>query len=390
MLLRLSRFLLALLSAVALVAGPAFAQEGDEQEVDSLPTSIKAGLAVGVRYILPTVTNARDRRHDSSGTFDAFIAGAYLNINQDLENRTNVWLGLGTLRTTGPEVEDLDDPTSRQLVLTLQTAGLRSAPANWFNLEAGVVRSPWEAISREGWELNYLSSVAARRYRFISEADLGASVYGSVPVPATGLFYHLNVTNGETDLRAEKEKYKAFQSRLTFRPLPLGDYLRPLQLSLGYGYKVDADPPGPERRDEQFFGTMLLYDAGLFAAGLENDLLLRTFRTDESRTPSGLSSLFFLWTPHPAYSLFARGDVRDYDLRNDPGKKAIVSSQYKNHTLHADEDLRATVMSGVVLELHWPLDLAPYVEATFYQEPAPGGGATPPTITANLVAAMRF
>jgi len=375
---------------IALFCGLLSPSIGRTVEEADLPVSLSTGIGIGLRNTAQTTDASWDKRLENMGKFEVYLRSTYFQVEQDLSPKFEARLSLGTRLTTDDQFADEDDPSAGRLTLSLRDTGLRVFPIGWLNIELGVVASPWETVSAAAWGIGSVSGGAARRYGFVSGEDLGIGFFGDLPAPRAGLRYQTAFTNGETRLRIEDEKYKAVQSCLGFHPLPFDGKWQTLTAFVGYGYRVMSDEPGPARRAEHFCGLLLAETIGRWRFGWENDLLLGIYRTDDNPTPSVLSSLYAVVNIFADWDLFLRGDGRDYDLRNDPRRDSIVESQRKDHVLKADEDIQVTVLGGVAFKAIPPLYLSPYVESTFYQEPARDGGMLAPSFSVNLGAAMRF
>jgi len=364
------------------------AEEADEDDLQYL--TLRAGLGVGARYMIPTTTDDRDERRDNMGQLDGYIRSAYFALRSDMANRTFAWINLGLRQSEGADISDRDDPNDDRLVLTLSSAGLRAVPATWFGLEAGVVRSPWDRVSSKAWGETHVSYAPARRYGFVPESDLGLSAFGEVPLPVVPFAYGVSVTNGESDQRREDERYKAVEGQVSFRPLRWCRPLRRIGASLGYGYRLIDDPPGDSRRDNHFFGFLMSHRGGLVRLGVEVDLLLRRYESDVAPYPAGLLGTYGLLAVTPNCWVFVRTDFLDSDLRNESNRESTAGSLRSDRQLRSDEDGRLYARSGVDLSVHGPFNLVPFVEAVFYQEPGPGGGVIAPTVTMNLLAYLQF
>jgi len=369
-------------------APPAMAQEPSEAHPQYL--DLRAGLGVGLQYVIPTVAEERDARFQTMNSVNAYIRAGYFTIIADLAPRTAAWISLGARRTAEAELADQEDPNASRLVLGLQATGLHTEPLSWFGFEAGIIDTPWNQVSSNAWAANFVSSAPARRYGLVQTSDLGIDVFGEIPLSSFPIDYKAAFTNGESEPTAENERYKGIQGAITFFPLPFSRYTTPLRTSLGYGYRAINDPPGPQRNNEHFLGLLFDYDAQIFTIGLETDLLIRRRMTNEAPAPFGLASLYFIYNPDPDWQVFIRGDARDNDLRNSSKYESSLKSLRFDRYLRADQDGRLTVLSGFIVQFVSPIQVAPYLEAVFYQEPGPDGDLLAPTVTTNLAAFFRF
>jgi len=191
------------------LSGAALAEEPDKQDVT--PSGPFPTVTFGVQTFLQYSAEL----HEENG-YNAFdVTRGYLNIEAILSDRVRV-------RFT-PDVRPTTDADLNQnLALRMEYASLYARVSDNATVMFGLHETPW---------LTYEESV--NRYRvigpFLSErmglipgpTDLGVSL----KVTHENLEVHAGVYNGEGDGRAEIDKYKSIDGRVTFRPFdPKSEY----------------------------------------------------------------------------------------------------------------------------------------------------------------------
>jgi hypothetical protein len=146
--------------------------------------------------------------HESDG-YNAFdVTRGYVNINARLSDRI-------ALRFT-PDVRPTTDAGLNQnLALRLEYASLDARVGETTTLMFGLHETPWLRFEESLNRYRVIGPLFAERLALIpGPTDLGASMRGNFG----GTEFHVGVYNGEGYGRAEEDKYKSLDGRVTFRP----------------------------------------------------------------------------------------------------------------------------------------------------------------------------
>jgi hypothetical protein len=194
------------LAAIVLVSlsGPAWAQ-GPESAPPPAPASATFPVVTfGVSSFLQYAAEL----HESDG-YNAFdVTRGYFNVEARLSDRVRV-------RFT-PDVRPTTDASlARNLALRLEYASLDAKVSDGVSIMFGLHETPWLTFEESLNRYRVLGPLFSERMGLIpGPTDLGASV------KATGgrTEVHVGVYNGEGYGRAEADKYKSLDGRVTFRP----------------------------------------------------------------------------------------------------------------------------------------------------------------------------
>ncbi|MEZ5320055.1 MAG: hypothetical protein R2752_21825 [Vicinamibacterales bacterium] len=204
----MSQFRLALVATVGLgLATPAFAQDPAPPPPPVTPASPQAGEYPKVTFGVQSFLQYSALLHEADG-YNAFeVTRGYLNVEARLSDRLRFRFTPDVRPTTDASLEN-------NLTLRLEYASLYATVADDVTLMFGLHETPW---------LSYEESI--NRYRvlgpFFSErlglvpgpTDLGVSVRAT----RGNLDVHGGVYNGEGYGRAEIDRYKSVEGRVSYR-----------------------------------------------------------------------------------------------------------------------------------------------------------------------------
>lgn len=209
---------LVLTMALAGVSTPALAQIAPQPAATATPTT-EPSVTFGVLSFLQYSADL----HEAEG-FNAFdVTRGFLDIRATLSPRIR-------FRFT-PDVRPVRDADlSTNLVLRLAYASIQADLTKTTSVSFGMHDTPWLSFEQSIDRYRVQGPMFAERESLIpGQTDLGLSVTSSFgPVDA-----QVGVYNGEGSGRAELDKYKSVQGRVTVRPI--GD-----TTSLAYGLRVSG------------------------------------------------------------------------------------------------------------------------------------------------------
>jgi hypothetical protein len=194
-----------LLAAILLLglSGPALAQ--DTQDT---PSAVADGGFPEVRFGVVSFLQYSAELHEADG-YNAFdITRGYFNIEARLSDRVRV-------RFT-PDVRPTTDASlNRNLAFRMEYASLDAQVTDNVAIMFGLHDTPWLTQEEKVNRYRVLGPFFAERMGLIpGPTDLGASVR----VSRGRLDYHAGVYNGEGYGRAEADKYKSLEGRVSYRP----------------------------------------------------------------------------------------------------------------------------------------------------------------------------
>jgi hypothetical protein len=213
---------LCLTSIVVLsLARPAFAQGPDTAAATPAPVTFPA-VSFGVVSFLQYAAEL----HEGDG-YNAFdVTRGYFNVEARLSNRVRV-------RFT-PDVRPTTDASlNRNLALRLEYASLDVKVSDGVSVMFGLHEMPWLTFEESLNRYRVLGPLFAERLGLIpGPSDLGASI------KATGARteVHAGVYNGEGYGRAEADKYKSLDGRVTVRPFAADGAAANVSISGFYQY----------------------------------------------------------------------------------------------------------------------------------------------------------
>jgi hypothetical protein len=212
------RFCLTSLVVLGL-SGTAFAQAPENPP--AAPTSYP-NVTFGVVSFLQYVAELHER--DGYNAFD--VTRGYLNIQARLSDRLRV-------RFT-PDVRPTTDASlNSNLALRLEYASLDAQVTDGVAIMFGLHETPWLTFEESLNRYRVLGPLFAERLELIpGPTDLGASVRATRGRTEV----HLGVYNGEGYGRAEADKYKSVDGRVTLRPFAEGSAAGNVSISGFYQY----------------------------------------------------------------------------------------------------------------------------------------------------------
>jgi len=205
------------------LAGPAYAQAPDDE-------SAQAGGAAtpfpAVTFGVLSFIQYSAELHESDG-YNAFdVTRGYIDIHARLSERVHV-------RFT-PDVRPTTDASlNRNLTLRMEYAALEAKVTDSTLIMFGLHQTPWLTFEESLNRYRVLGPLFAERMGLIpGPTDLGASVR----VTGESTEVHVGVYNGEGYGRAELDKYKSIDGRVTWRPISDDDEDTRMSLSGFYQY----------------------------------------------------------------------------------------------------------------------------------------------------------
>lgn len=205
--------------AVLCLSGSALAQEpGNASPAPVNYPSVSFGVVTFLQYDAEL--------HEANG-YNAFdVTRGYMNIQAQLSNRVRV-------RFT-PDVRPTTDADLNQnLALRLEYATLDAKLTDHATIMFGLHEMPWLTFEESLNRYRVIGPFFAERLGLIpGPTDLGVSVkYTAENVEA-----HVGIYNGEGDGRAEVDKYKSIDGRLTVSPFADDSELGNIHISGFYQY----------------------------------------------------------------------------------------------------------------------------------------------------------
>jgi len=198
----------------------ALAEEPDKD--DLTPGGPFPAVTFGVQTFLQYAAEL----HEENG-FNSFdVTRGYLNIEARLSDRVLV-------RFT-PDVRPTTDADLNQnLALRMEYASLYAKVTDNAVVMFGLHETPWLTYEESVNRYRVIAPFLAERMGLIpGPTDLGVSVR----VTGENLEVHAGIYNGEGDGRAEIDKYKSIDGRVTFRPFDDKSELGNLHVSAFYQY----------------------------------------------------------------------------------------------------------------------------------------------------------
>jgi hypothetical protein len=188
------------------LAGPAYAQAPDD---DSAQSGGAATPFPAVTFGVLSFMQYSAELHESDG-YNAFdVTRGYIDIHARLSDRVRV-------RFT-PDVRPTTDASlNRNLTLRMEYAALDAKVTDSTSIMFGLHETPWLTFEESLNRYRVLGPLFAERMGLIpGPTDLGASV----KVSGESTEVHMGVYNGEGYGRAELDKYKSIDGRVTWRPI---------------------------------------------------------------------------------------------------------------------------------------------------------------------------
>ena len=202
------------------LSGTARAEEPDQKDLGPI------GPFPAVTFGVQTFLQYSAELHEANG-YNAFdVTRGYLNIEARLTDRVRV-------RFT-PDVRPTTDADLNQnLALRMEYAMLEAKVTDNASILFGLHETPWLTYEESVNRYRVIGPFLAERMGLIpGPTDLGVSV------KATGerMQIHAGVYNGEGDGRAEIDKYKSVDGRVTFSPFDPKTELGKINVSAFYQY----------------------------------------------------------------------------------------------------------------------------------------------------------
>jgi hypothetical protein len=315
-------------AAILLGAPGAFAQvtpAAGYTPPDDTP-AVKVGGTIFANYQYqdkPTATDA-DKNTIHPSSFD--VARAYINvtgqvhhlvafrITPDISRQT-------TTNTALPAGSSVSGSLDGSLVFRLKYAygqfNLDDVlpKGSWIRL--GVQQTPWVDFMENVYRYRFQGTIFEDREGFLSSSDFGLS--GRLAFPDNYGELHLGLYNGETYTKPEANDQKAFQARLTVRPLPADPLFKGLRLT---GF-LDLDKYVKSADRTRFVGGVT-YEHKYVNVGV--DYLNAKDQTSATRAPVKADGFSFWVTPRSTVGL--EGVVRYDSLK--PNKTVDAK---KNRTI---------------------------------------------------------
>jgi hypothetical protein len=213
------RFFLTSIVVLSL-SGTALAEEPAKDDVSS------GGPFPAVTFGVQTFLQYAAELHEENG-FNSFdVTRGYLNIEARLTDRVRV-------RFT-PDVRPTTDANLNQnLALRMEYASLYARVSDDAVVMFGLHETPWLTYEESVNRYRVIGPFLAERMGLIpGPTDLGASL----KVTGEKIEVHAGVYNGEGDGRAEIDKYKSIDGRVTFRPFDPKSELGNVHVSAFYQY----------------------------------------------------------------------------------------------------------------------------------------------------------
>jgi Phosphate-selective porin O and P len=182
------------------------------------PPAVTFGILSFVQY------QAQLHERDGYNAFD--VTRGYLNIQAQLSNRVR-------FRFTPDARPTTDASLDRNLSLRLEYASLDVQTSDNVSVMFGMHETPWITFEQSINRYRVLAPMFAERLALIpGQTDLGASLRAT----SGRTEVHVGVYNGEGFGRAELDRYKSVNGRVTFRPFAEEDGVGDVTVSGFYQY----------------------------------------------------------------------------------------------------------------------------------------------------------
>jgi len=204
------------------LSGPALAQ-GPENPA---PTSTPATPAPPVTFGILSFLQYAAELHEEDG-FNAFdVTRGYFDVRARLSDRVRA-------RFT-PDVRPTTDASlATNMALRLEYAYLEAKVSDGASVVFGMHETPWLTFEESANRYRVQGPMFAEREGLIpGPSDVGASVWAR----SERAEFHVGVYNGEGYGRAEEDKYKSVQGRVSVRPFSGDDATGNVRLSGFYSY----------------------------------------------------------------------------------------------------------------------------------------------------------
>ena len=256
-------------------------------------------------------------------SFNAFeIRRVYLTLKHKLSEKHLIQVTTDVGRALAGGFKDSDgNPTSGdpRFFEFLKVAYLESEYKKDHKMVFGLSGTTGFDLSEKFWEHRFVQQAMLDEEKRLTSADLGIHLKGKCV--GQQVEYDLAVLNGEGHTKPEVNKYKSFQTRLTFNPKGV----KGLTLS-GMGFLGVKDKDTTRGTFTGFLG----YDNPRFKAGYE----VAFMNDDTGETVTGLGhSIIGIVKLQKGYKLFGRFNMWDpnTDTEKDGHSRLIVGISKKIH-----------------------------------------------------------
>jgi hypothetical protein len=272
---------LVLVSALARTASAQITPAAGFTPPDDTP-SIKVGATIFTNYTYTDEPKATDADKNSINPNSFEVTRAYINVTGNVNHLIAFRITpdvAGRFATTVSSTSTVTGGATGEKVTTTTTGSTNYDGSLVFrlkyafgqiNLDEWTTHGTWARIGQQQTPLidfyegiyryRFQNNTFAEKEGFLSSSDLGlsghynfANDYGDV---------HVGFYNGDTYTKAEPNDQKAFQARLTVRPLPKEDVLKGLRLTGFY----DTDHYIKNDTRERLFATLTFENKNVNAA----------------------------------------------------------------------------------------------------------------------------
>ena len=208
-----------------------------EKKANTYPKIHIGGLMYGEYYYnLDKENPIVDNGHKDARNAFALNRG-YLNVFADLTPQIGVRITSDLSRVSAPGDNNNGDYEFRLKYYYVDFHKFLSFYPG-MEVKMGQFQTPWLDYEEGLWEFRVVDNMLIEKEGYINAGDLGVDFRG--PFPKGYGSWQVSVDNGEGYHKAEQNKYKAVEARLTVNPIPKVDALKQLQFS-GYAKVSQQD-----------------------------------------------------------------------------------------------------------------------------------------------------
>ncbi|MCZ7582989.1 MAG: hypothetical protein M5R36_06460 [Deltaproteobacteria bacterium] len=272
------------------------------------------------------------------------------------------------------DLDTVDHPDFGRIELVFKNVLIEWRPFRALGFRAGLIPDAYIPAAEDAWTMRFVERVAAHRNGFMpNEADTGAAVFGDLPGGYGS--YEAQVSNGEGYLRAEENRHKAGQARLTLRPFPGSAGAGGLRLTGAARYVTNDNPPGPDLDRRVSAVGLVSYDREGFRTDASVFGRWSYFREGGDPFVSRGASAYVSWLSQFSVGPFARYDIVDPNASQDHAEVSLWNSRIGADDVPADEDINHFIWAGLLFRPTPRFDAAIWYYGRFLDEQYQGGSS---------------
>jgi hypothetical protein len=261
----LRRFVrITLLALAAAPAVPAFAQvtpAAGATPVDDTP-SFKVGATIYADYTYFDSPTTKDADGNTIHASSFNVSRAYINITGNLSHLISYRVTPDVSRETGTG-SSLAGSLNYRLKYAFGQVNFDTFLTHGSWARIGVQQTPYLDFMEGIYRYRFQGTMFPEREGFITSSDFGLA--GHYNFPGNYGDVHAGYYNGDGYSKADANNQKAFQARLSLRPLPLGGALKGLRVHAFY----DADKYVKNGPRDRFVATATFEHAKYLNAGFD-------------------------------------------------------------------------------------------------------------------------